>query len=63
MYLCLLAGLSTSLGQAGAAAFPFMTGAIASRAGVQVMQPIMLGLLIGVGLFWASLPRQRAISL
>ncbi|OGM39926.1 MFS transporter [Aspergillus bombycis] len=56
-------GLSASLGQAGAAAFPFMTGAIASRAGVQVMQPIMLGLLIGIGLFWAFLPRQRAISL
>ncbi|BAE56926.1 MFS transporter [Aspergillus flavus] len=56
-------GLTASLGQAGAAAFPFMTGAIASRAGVEVMQPIMLGLLIGIGLFWALLPRQRAISL
>ncbi|KAB8078501.1 major facilitator superfamily domain-containing protein [Aspergillus leporis] len=56
-------GLTASLGQAGAAAFPFMTGAIASRAGVQVMQPIMLGLLIGIGLFWASVPRQRVISL
>ncbi|KAE8141928.1 major facilitator superfamily domain-containing protein [Aspergillus pseudotamarii] len=56
-------GLAASLGQAGAAAFPFMTGAIASRAGVQVMQPIMLGLLIGIGLFWASLPRQGAISI
>ncbi|KAE8371434.1 major facilitator superfamily domain-containing protein [Aspergillus bertholletiae] len=56
-------GLTASLGQAGAAAFPFMTGAIASQAGVQVMQPIMLGLLIGIGLFWASVPRQQAISL
>lgn len=62
-YLRLCAGLTASLGQAGAAAFPFMTGAIASRAGVEVMQPIMLGLLIGIGLFWALLPRQRAISL
>lgn len=56
-------GLTASLGQAGAAAFPFMTGAIASQAGVQVMQPIMLGLLIGIGLFWASVPRQGSPSL
>ncbi|KAG2415619.1 hypothetical protein HFD88_006810 [Aspergillus terreus] len=34
-------GFTASLGQAGSAAFPFMTGAIASKAGVQVLQPIM----------------------
>ncbi|EAW15189.1 putative MFS transporter [Aspergillus clavatus NRRL 1] len=50
-------GFTASLGQAGSAAFPFMTGAIASKAGVQVMQPIMVGLLIGIGIFWALIPR------
>lgn len=51
-------GFTASLGQAGSAAFPFMTGAIASKTGVQVMQPIMVGLLVGIGIFWALLPRQ-----
>ncbi|KAK1143187.1 hypothetical protein N8T08_006885 [Aspergillus melleus] len=56
-------GFTASLGQAGAAAFPFMTGAIASQAGVQVLQPIMVGLLIGIGLLWAIVPKKRPISL
>ncbi|KAE8352565.1 major facilitator superfamily domain-containing protein [Aspergillus coremiiformis] len=56
-------GLTASLGQAGAAAFPFLTGAIASRAGVVVMQPIMLALFVGIALLWASVPRQMAIRI
>lgn len=56
-------GFTASLGQAGSAAFPFMTGAIASKAGVQVLQPIMVGLLIGIGIFWAFIPKQGSIRL
>ncbi|EIT74024.1 hypothetical protein AFCA_001613 [Aspergillus flavus] len=56
-------GFTASLGQAGSAAFPFMTGAIASKAGVQVLQPIMVGLLIGIGIFWAFIPKQGTIRL
>ncbi|OGM50861.1 MFS transporter [Aspergillus bombycis] len=56
-------GFTASLGQAGSAAFPFMTGAIASKAGVQVLQPIMVGLLIGIGIFWAFIPKQGKIRL
>jgi hypothetical protein len=40
-----------------------MTGAIASKAGVQVLQPIMVGLLIGIGIFWAFIPKQGSIRL
>ncbi|KAE8145748.1 major facilitator superfamily domain-containing protein [Aspergillus avenaceus] len=53
-------GFTASLGQAGAAAFPFMTGAIASKAGVQVLQPIMVGLLIGIGIFWTLVPKPES---
>ncbi|GAQ43458.1 putative MFS transporter [Aspergillus tubingensis] len=56
-------GFTASLGQAGSAAFPFLTGAVASQAGVQVLQPIMLGLLIGIAFFWCLVPRQRPITL
>ncbi|PWY89298.1 MFS general substrate transporter [Aspergillus heteromorphus CBS 117.55] len=56
-------GFTASIGQAGSAAFPFMTGAIASQAGVQVLQPIMLGLLVGIAIFWSFIPRQRAIAI
>ncbi|KAL4888170.1 major facilitator superfamily domain-containing protein [Aspergillus ambiguus] len=56
-------GFTASLGQAGSAAFPFMTGAIASKAGVQVLQPIMVGLLVGIAIFWALMPRQGQIRL
>lgn len=61
--LMVFAGFTASLGQAGAAAFPFMTGAIASKAGVQVLQPIMVALLIGIGFLWALVPRKRPITL
>ncbi|KAL4872266.1 hypothetical protein BDV12DRAFT_183215 [Aspergillus spectabilis] len=56
-------GFTASFGSIGCAAFPFMTGAIASRAGVQVLQPIMLGLLIGMTVFWALIPKPRRIQL
>ncbi|KAL4784717.1 major facilitator superfamily domain-containing protein [Aspergillus varians] len=56
-------GFTASFGSAGCAAFPFLTGAIASRAGVEVLQPIMIGLLIGMTTFWALVPKQRRIQL
>ncbi|KAL5336722.1 major facilitator superfamily domain-containing protein [Aspergillus crustosus] len=56
-------GFTASFGSIGCAASPFMTGAIASRAGVEVLQPIMLGLLIGMTIFWALVPKPRRIQL
>ncbi|KAL4798276.1 major facilitator superfamily domain-containing protein [Aspergillus venezuelensis] len=56
-------GFTASFGSIGCAAFPFMTGAIASRAGVEVLQPIMIGLLLGITFFWALVPRPGRIQL
>lgn len=43
--------------QAGAAIFPSLTGVIAGKAGVQVLQPIVLAQLVVATIFWAFVPR------
>lgn len=43
--------------QAGAALFPSLTGLIAGKAGVQVLQPIVLAQLVVATIFWASVPK------
>ncbi|KAJ0117815.1 MFS general substrate transporter [Diaporthe amygdali] len=43
--------------QAGAAIFPSLTGVIAGRAGVQVLQPIVLSQLVVATIFWAFVPK------
>ncbi|CUS15292.1 unnamed protein product [Tuber aestivum] len=50
-------GFAATMGQAGSAAFPFLTGAIAANFGVKVLQPILVGLLAGMAIFWALIPR------
>ncbi|KAH6900034.1 putative MFS transporter [Thelonectria olida] len=55
-------GLTSTIGQAGSAAFPFLTGAIASKSGVIVLQPIMIGLLAGMFLLWGLVPRVRKMT-
>ena len=52
-------GFSASIGQAGSAAFPLLTGAVASKAGVQVLQPIVVSLLAGMAILWALMPRVK----
>lgn len=52
-------GFSATMGQAGSAAFPFMTGAIAAKAGVKVLQPMLVGLLAGMVVLWLLLPRMK----
>jgi fucose permease len=45
------------LGQTGSAALPFLTGAIASKSGIESLQPLlvsMMGLLVGL---WAWVPK------
>ncbi|RTE83019.1 hypothetical protein BHE90_002481 [Fusarium euwallaceae] len=54
-------GFMATVGQAGSAAFPFLTGAIASKAGVAVLQPIMVTLLVGMFLCWGLIPRTKRI--
>jgi MFS family permease len=45
------------LAQAGGALFPALTGIIASQAGVRVMQPILVGLIVATSLAWILVPR------
>jgi len=52
-------GFTSTTGQAGSAAFPFLTGAVASKAGVKVLQPIMVGLLASMAIMWALMPRLK----
>ncbi|CAO2650156.1 Nn.00g014480.m01.CDS01 [Neocucurbitaria sp. VM-36] len=42
--------------QAGGAFFPAITGVIASKAGVKVMQPILVGLIVAMAVSWALVP-------
>ncbi len=46
-----------ALGMGGAAVIPFGVGAIASAAGVQALQPIILALLVILLAMWVSLPK------
>ncbi|KAL7271777.1 hypothetical protein RUND412_005440 [Rhizina undulata] len=50
-------GFSSTVGMAGSAAFPFMTGAVAAKAGVGVLQPILVALLVGMGVFLVFVPK------
>ncbi|RAR12405.1 MFS general substrate transporter [Stemphylium lycopersici] len=45
------------LAQAGGAFFPAITGVIASEAGVKVMQPILVGLIVAMGVSWVLVPK------
>ncbi|DAA77910.1 TPA_exp: putative MFS transporter [Trichophyton benhamiae CBS 112371] len=49
-------GLIFVVAQAGGTVFPAVTGAIASKAGVSVLQPILVGLIALMGLSWAFVP-------
>ncbi|KAF2438030.1 MFS general substrate transporter [Karstenula rhodostoma CBS 690.94] len=50
-------GLVFVLAQAGGSLFPSITGAIASQTGVKVMQPILVGLIVAMGISWALIPK------
>ncbi|TVY65281.1 Bypass of stop codon protein 6 [Fusarium oxysporum f. sp. cubense] len=52
-------GFAATVGQAGSAAFPFLTGAMASKFGVIVLQPIMVALLVGMFVCWGLVPRVK----
>ncbi|KAF9224392.1 MFS general substrate transporter [Gyrodon lividus] len=44
-------------GQAGSALVPFMAGAIASRAGLKTLQPVLVGILSLMTMVWALVPK------
>jgi fucose permease len=51
-------GFATALGGTGGAVFPFSIGAIAQAKGVEVLQPVVLALLLGVMALWLAFPRK-----
>ncbi|KDQ09339.1 hypothetical protein BOTBODRAFT_37096 [Botryobasidium botryosum FD-172 SS1] len=51
-------GWIAGIGQAGSAALPFMTGAIASKTGVRAMQPLLVGMMGGMIALWLFVPRK-----
>ncbi|OAA73729.1 Major facilitator superfamily transporter [Cordyceps fumosorosea ARSEF 2679] len=52
-------GFAMSLGGTGSAIFPFIIGAVASKKGLAVFQPIILALGVVIALVWLSFPRLR----
>ncbi|KAF3914191.1 hypothetical protein ABW20_dc0100835 [Dactylellina cionopaga] len=55
-------GFMTVLGSAGGAVFPFLTGAVASKKGVQVLQPILCALFVMQAVLWISIPRVKKVA-
>ncbi|KAI0032855.1 MFS general substrate transporter [Vararia minispora EC-137] len=53
-------GWIAGLGQAGSAVLPFMTGAIASGAGIQSLQPLLVSMMGLLMVLWALVPRPKA---
>ncbi|CAG8908285.1 unnamed protein product [Penicillium egyptiacum] len=49
------------LGQIGGSVFPALTGIIAGKVGVQVLQPMLVGLLSAAGVSWLILPKDTAL--
>jgi fucose permease len=43
--------------QGGGAIFPSLIGVIAARVGVQVLPPIVAGLIVAMGITWAFVPK------
>ncbi|KAB8071885.1 major facilitator superfamily domain-containing protein [Aspergillus leporis] len=50
-------GFAAAFGGGGAAVLPFAVGAIAQARGVDVLQPLIIGLSAGILLLWLGLPR------
>lgn len=45
------------IAQAGGALFPSLTGLIAAKAGMKILQPIVVALLVVMGTTWAFVPK------
>ncbi|KAF3936160.1 hypothetical protein ABW19_dt0202162 [Dactylella cylindrospora] len=50
-------GLVFALAQAGGSLFPALTGVIASKVGVQVLQPVLTALLVATAISWWLVPK------
>ncbi|KAH7339692.1 major facilitator superfamily domain-containing protein [Rhizoctonia solani] len=52
-------GWIASFGQAGSAVFPFMTGALAQKHGVKVLQPVLVGMISSLLVLWTLIPTSQ----
>jgi hypothetical protein len=50
-------GLVFLMAQAGGSLFPAITGFVAGSAGVKVLQPILVGLIVAMGISWILVPK------
>ena len=53
-------GFASGIGMVGAGIFPFIVGALASREGIKVLQPVILSLLIAMSVVWQLLPKIKS---
>ncbi|EJU05957.1 MFS general substrate transporter [Dacryopinax primogenitus] len=49
-------GWIASFGQAGSAVFPFLTGALAQKYGIQVLQPVLVAMIVAEAAIWSVIP-------
>ncbi|KZO93805.1 MFS general substrate transporter [Calocera viscosa TUFC12733] len=49
-------GWIASFGQAGSAVFPFLTGTLAQKYGIKVLQPVLVAMILAEGGIWAFIP-------
>ncbi|KFY40598.1 hypothetical protein V495_05340 [Pseudogymnoascus sp. VKM F-4514 (FW-929)] len=52
-------GIIFVVAQAGGAVFPAATGVIAAKAGVGVLQPMMVGLIVAMAISWICVPKPQ----
>ncbi|KAA1472111.1 MFS general substrate transporter [Dentipellis sp. KUC8613] len=55
-------GWIAGFGQTGSAILPFLTGVIASRAGIRSLQPLLVGMMALMVVIWAFVPKSRSRS-
>lgn len=49
-------GWIAGCGQAGSALLPFITGAVASKSGIEVLQPLLVAMMVFMTFIWAIVP-------
>ncbi|CAK5262012.1 unnamed protein product [Mycena citricolor] len=55
-------GWIAGFGQTGSAALPFLTGAVASKAGIRSLQPLLISMMAMFPVIWAMVPISRRID-
>jgi fucose permease len=48
--------------QMGGSVFPIVTGVVAARAGVAILQPVLVSLLVAAAVSWVIVPKPKTVS-